>query len=113
MLVREFPPVAQNYSITELELCNIASFSHLFKGVEFDAVMDKLPLIHIMRSKIEPVTKRIKRLLEVLNAYSFDIYHSKGRDMVLIDSLSKMEGNESSTHEATPISFNIQSILTS
>ena len=37
---------AQNYSITELEMCaltiNIASFSHLLKTVNFDAVVDHL-----------------------------------------------------------------------
>ena len=35
---------AKSYSITELELCalaiNIASFSHLLKRVDFDAIVD-------------------------------------------------------------------------
>ena len=37
---------AKSYSITELELCglaiNIASFSHLLKRVDFDAIVDYL-----------------------------------------------------------------------
>ena len=36
------PEAARNYSITELEMCglaiNIASFAHLLKRVDFDAV---------------------------------------------------------------------------
>ena len=42
---------AKNYSITELELCrlaiNIASFSHLLKRVDFDAIVDHY-LSHIL-----------------------------------------------------------------
>ena len=38
----------RKYSITELELCglaiNIASFSHLLKRVDFDAIVDHLSL---------------------------------------------------------------------
>ena len=59
---------AKSYSITELELCglaiNIASFSHLLKRVVFDAIVDHLVLTHIIKSKMESVTTKIKRLLE-------------------------------------------------
>ena len=62
---------ARCYSITELKLCglaiNIASFSHLLKGVDFDAIMDHLSLTHIIQSKAEPATIRIKRLLELIS----------------------------------------------
>ena len=41
---KRLPEAAKNYSITELELCglaiNIASFSHLLKRVDFDAIGD-------------------------------------------------------------------------
>ena len=60
------PEAAKNYSITELEMCglaiNIASFAHLLKRVDFDAVVDHLVIAHIMKSKAEPATNRIKRL---------------------------------------------------
>ena len=52
---------------------NIASFAHLLKRVDFNAVVDHLALTHIMRSKVEPVTTRVKRLLEVLSSYSFNL----------------------------------------
>ena len=64
---------------------NIASFAHLLKKVDFDAVVDHLALPYIMRSKVEPVTTRIKRLLEVLSSYSFNLYYIKGKDMILSD----------------------------
>ena len=81
------PEAAKNYSITELEMCglamNIATFSHLLKKVNFDAVVDHLAITHIMRSEAEPATTRIKRLLELLSPYSFNLYYIKGKNMVL------------------------------
>ena len=63
---------AKNYSITELEMCglaiNMASFAHLLKRVDFDAIVDHLAIVHIMKSKMEPATNRIKRLLETLSS---------------------------------------------
>ena len=51
------PEAAKNYSITELEMCglamNIASFSHLLKRVDFNAIVDHLAITHIMRSKAD------------------------------------------------------------
>ena len=86
---KRLPEAARNYSITELELCrlaiNIASFSHLFKRVDFDAIVNHLSLTHIIKSKAEPATIRIKRLLELISSYSFNLYYIKGKDMVLSD----------------------------
>ena len=63
---------ARNYSITELELCglatNIASFSYLLERVDFDMLVD------IIKSKAEPSTTSIKRLLELISSYSFNLY---------------------------------------
>ena len=58
-----------------------------------------------------PATNRIKRLLEVLISYSFNLYYIKGRDMILSDFLSRQIEDNSSPHEIIPISFNIQEIL--
>ena len=33
---------------------NIASFAHLLKKVDFDAILDHLALVHILKSKTEP-----------------------------------------------------------
>ena len=84
---------AKNYSTTELEMCglaiNIASFAHLLKKVDFDVIVDHLVIMHIMRSKAEPASTRIKSLMELLSSYSFNLYYIKGKDMVLSDFLSR------------------------
>ena len=86
------PEAARSYSITELELCglaiNIASFSHLLKRDDFDAIVDHLAPTHIIKIKVEPATTRIKRLLELISSYSFNLYYIKGKDMILSDFLS-------------------------
>ena len=73
---KRFPEVASSYSITELELCSLAvnkaSFSHLLKRVDFDAIVDHLALTHIFKSKAKLATTRIKRLLELIRSYSFN-----------------------------------------
>ena len=89
---KRLPEAANSYSRKELELCglaiNIASFSHLLKRVDFDAIVEHLALMHIIKSKMEPVTTRIKRLLELISSYSFNLYYMKGKDMILSDFLS-------------------------
>ena len=49
MQVKDYQKAARNYSITELEMCglaiNIASFAHLLKKVDFDAIVDHLALV--------------------------------------------------------------------
>ena len=68
---KRLPEATRSYLMTELELCslaiNIPSFSHLLKRVDFDAIVDHLALTHIIKSKTEPVTNRIKRLLELIS----------------------------------------------
>ena len=67
--------------------------------------------MHIMKSKAEPAATRIKRLLEVLSSYSFNLYYIKGKDMVLSDFLSRQKTDTSNPHEIFPISFNLRQIL--
>ena len=82
---------------------NIASFVHLLKRVDFDAIVDHLALTHIIKSKAEPATTRIKRLLEVISSYSFNLYYMKGKDMILIDFLSQQKNDDSNPSEIIPI----------
>ena len=109
---KRMPEAARNYSITELEMCglamNIATFLHLLKKVDFDAIVDHLAITHIMRSKAEPATTRIKRLLELLSPYSFNLYYIKGKDMVLSDFLSRQRSDDGNLHELIPISFSLK-----
>ena len=112
---KTLPEAAKNYSTTELELCglaiNIASFAHLPKRVDFNAIVDHLALTHIIKSKAELATSRIKQLLELISSYSFNLYYMKGKDMILSDILSQQKNNDSDPSEIIPISFNAYGIL--
>ena len=105
----------KNYSITELDLCglaiNIVSFSHLLMRVDFNAIIDHLSLTHRIKSKGEPAIVRIEELLELISSYSFNLYHIKGKDMVLSDFLSRQNNDDSNPHEIIPISFNMHKVL--
>ena len=112
---KRLPEAARMYSITELELCslaiNISSFSHLLKRVDFDAIVDHLALTHIFKSKAELATIRIRRLLELISSYSFNLYYMKGKDMILSDFLSCQTLNDSNPHKIILISFNMYKSL--
>ena len=99
---KRLPETMRNYSVTELELCglaiNIASLSHLLKRVDFIAIIDYLSLTHIIKSKAEPATVRMKRLLELISSYTFNLYYIKGKDMVLSDFLSRQNNEDSNPH---------------
>ena len=103
---KRMPKAARNYSITELEVCGLA-----INIASFDAVVDHLAITHIMKSKMEPATNRIKILLEILSSHSFNLYYIKGKDMILSDFLSRQIEDDSNPHEIIPISFNIREIL--
>ena len=90
---------------------NFTSFAHLLKRVDFDAIVDHLAIMHIMKSKMEPTTNRIKRLLELLSSYSFNLYYMKGKDMVLSDFLSRQQVDDSDPHAIIPTSFNMRETL--
>ena len=90
---------------------NIMSFTHLLKRVDFDAIVDHLAMVHILKSKAQPATTRSKRLLEVLSAYTFNLYYMKGKDMILSDFLSRQRMDNRNPHEIIPISFDMQAIL--
>ena len=79
---KRLPEAARNYSIKELELCglaiNIASFSHLLKRVDFDAIVDHLALTHIIMSKAEPATTIVG--VNKLLLFLFILYEREGHD---------------------------------
>ena len=103
------PEAAKNYSIMELEINGLAINIRSF--VDFNAVVDHLAIRHIMKSKVEPVTTRIKRLLELLSSYSFNLCYIKGKDMILSDFLSRQKIDDSNPHEIILISFSMREVL--
>ena len=56
---------------------------HLLKRVDFNAIVDNSALTHIIKSKTDPATTRIKRLLELISSHSFNFYYMKGKDSVV------------------------------
>ena len=112
---KRLPEAARNYSITVLELCslvlNIASFSHLLKRVDFNAIVDHLALAYIIKTKAEPATIRIRRLLELISSYSFNLYYIKRKDMILSVFLSRQKHEDSNPHDIIPRYFNMHNIL--
>ena len=100
---KRLPEAAKNYSIMKLELCglaiHIASFSHLLKRVDFNAIVDHLALMPIIKSKAEPATARIKRPLELISSHLFNLYYVKGKDMILSDFLFRWKHDDSNPHE--------------
>ena len=112
---KRLPEAAKSYSITELELCglaiNIASFSHLLKRVDFDAIVDHLVLTYIIKSKMEPATTRIKGLLELISSYLFNLYYMKGKDMILSDFILQQNSDDSNPNKIIPILFDMYKIL--
>ena len=114
-MVKDYWKQVRGYLITELELgglaINIASFLHLLKRVDFDEIAYHLALTHIIKSIAELATTRIKRLLELISSYSFNLYYMKGKDMVLSDFLSRQKHDNGDPQEFNPISFNMYNTL--
>ena len=67
--------------------------------------------MHIVKNKREPVTTRIKRLLELISLYLFNLYYMKGKDMILSDFLLRQTHDNSNLHDIIPISFNMHNAL--
>ena len=81
------------------------------KRIDFNTIVDHLALTHIIKSKAAPATATIKRQLELISSYSFNLYYIKGKDMVLSDFLSRQNHDNSNPHEIIPISFNTYKLL--
>ena len=64
---KRLPEAARNYSTTELKMCglaiNIVSFAHLLKKVDFDAIVDHLTLVHILKSKTETCHTKNEKII--------------------------------------------------
>jgi len=110
---KTLPDAAQRYSVTELEFYglyqNVLAFKNILKGVHFDAFVDHSALAFMMKSKAEPPTNRIQKLIELLSDYSFDLYYKKGSEMVICDMLSRMciPNSDDPLGDAIPVACNL------
>ena len=81
------------------------------KRVDFDVIVDHLACNHIIKSKAGPATARIRRFLELISSYSFNLYYLKGKDMMLGDFLLRKNHDNSNPHKMIPIFFNMHNLL--
>ena len=100
---KKLPLSAQRYSISELELtgiyANVLAFKHLLRNVHFTLYCDHYALVHIMNGKKEPPTLRLKKLIENLSDFKFDIKFLIGKDMFVSDFLSRHPDSEESCND--------------
>ena len=112
---KSLPVLALNYSVTELEMTemavNIHLWRHLLHRVEFDCAVDHRAIPYIMKAKTLPATTRIMRLLKVLSGCAFNLYFVKGKDMKICGFLFRIDVNRGNPGEVIPISFNSFSML--
>ena len=83
---KRLPEAVRSYSRTKLELCglaiNIASILHLLKRVDSNVIVDHLALTHIIKSKTELATTRIKETIKI-NQFLFIFYLDKSMMIVI------------------------------
>ena len=111
---KRLPETVANYSISELELtgvmANVAAFKHLLRNANFHVYCDHSALVHILKTKREPPTLRLNKLIGNLSEYKFDIYFLKGKEMDISDFLSRHPDDEDSPNEIIPIAFMLQEL---
>ena len=91
-------------------MANVAAFKHLLRNANFDVYCDHSALVHILKAKREPPTLRLKKLIENLSEYKFDIYFLKGKEMHISVFLSRHPDDEDSSNEIIPIAFMLQEL---
>jgi hypothetical protein len=90
---KALPESHLRFSVSELELAglylNIHAFRSLLAGVEFKVFTDHISLVNILKSKTEPSTLRIKKYVEKLSSYAFDLNYMAGNKLYISDTLSR------------------------
>ena len=109
---KALPSCAARYGVSELELTglyiNIRAFQHILRGTQFEAYCDHSALVHIMRSKVEPPTLRLRKLIEKLSDYNFQLGYRNGKELVLADFLSRNpQVIEEDPRESVSVSFGL------
>ena len=91
-------------------MANVAAFKHLLRNANFHVYCDHSALVHILKAKRELPTLRLKKLIENLSEYKFDIYFLKGKEMHISDFLSRHPDDEDSPNEIIPIEFMLREL---
>ena len=91
------PKTTVKYSITELEFTGlwhcISHFRFLLLQTHFNCFIDHSAVPHIMKSKKEPATVRLAKLLDKLSLYNFTVCYKKGNsdEIKVADCLSRTD----------------------
>ena len=91
-------------------MANVAAFKHLLRNANFHVYCDHSALVYILKAKREPPTLRLKKLIENLSEYKFDIYFLKGKEMHISDFLSRHPDDEDSPNEIISIAFMLREL---
>lgn len=91
---------------------NVVAFKHLLRNFNFHVYCDHSALVHLLKAKREPPTLRLKKLIENLSEYKFDIYFLKGKEMHISDFLSRHPDEDDSPHAIIPIAFLMKEVQT-
>ena len=91
-------------------MANVVAFKHLLRNANFHVYCDHSALVDILKAKREPPTLRLKKLIENLSEYKFDIYFLKGKEMHISDFLSRHPDDEDSPNEVIPIAFMLREL---
>ena len=90
---------------------NVLAFKHLLRNVHFTLYCDHSALVHIMNGKKKPPTLRLKKLIENLSDFKFDIKFLRGKDMFVSDFLSRHpDSEESCSDPIIPVAFLMKEI---
>ena len=88
-----FPDSASRYSISKLELfgiwTSVKAYRHMLRGHKFQVVSDHSSLVQIISSKHPIPSSRLRKFLEKLSDYNFDLVYKKGSEHVIPDFLSR------------------------
>ena len=112
---KKLPEAVLRYSISDLELtgimANVAAFKHLLRNANFTVYCDHSALVHIMAAKREPPILRLKKLIEHLSDYKFNIKFLKGKKMHISDFSSIHPDNYNEfPNEIIPVAFLVHDV---
>ena len=94
-------------------MANVAAFKPLLRNANFHVFCDHSALVYILKAKREPPILRLKKLIENLSEYKFDIYFLKGKEIHTSDFLSRYPDDEGSPNEIIPTAFMLKELGTS
>lgn len=110
---KRLPGACQSYSVSELELFGMwiscTAFRHILQSRPFHVFVDHSSLVQIVKSKQQPPTLRLQKLLERLSHYTFKLAYMKGSELVLSDFLSRLPHDDDNEWDRIlPIAFPCQ-----